>query len=313
MSSPPDDQCNHPTAEDLIAAIRTASGSRAAELGRRLAELLEHEQQLRDREIDAHRRAAGRLHRAVTGLVTATSSAELLRRTCAALAEICTARLVLASSIESDRARPVASYESGGANAIPASYRLQPESAESHAVVSGNSSFGYQPASELRALFPEGCTVISVSVDGIPVVLVHIGGKLTAGQHDSAALLLEVLGSCLRRLGLSARRARQLELLRSSGIAREHQNDIPAARSEAEPPPPTPSWMEPLTERESEVLRLVLQGASNTAVATELVITIDTVKSHVKRILRKLGATNRSELIARHAALTNRSTPPPSR
>ncbi|MGW5519185.1 response regulator transcription factor [Nocardia africana] len=293
--------------------MRTASGSQAAELGRRLADLLEYEQQLRDREIDAHRRAAGRLQHAVTELVTATSSAELLRRACAELAEICTTSLVLASSIESDRARPVADYESDGASAIPASYRLQPESAESRAIASGNSSFGYHSASELRALFPEGCTVLAASVDGIPVVLVHIGGKLTAGQHDSATLLLEVLGSCLRRLGLSARRARQLELLRSSGIAREHQTDIPAARSEADSAQPTPLWMEPLTERESEVLRLVLQGASNTAVATELVITVDTVKSHVKRILRKLGATNRSELIARHAALTDRSTPPPSR
>ncbi|WP_169813446.1 helix-turn-helix transcriptional regulator [Nocardia vaccinii] len=293
----------------MIAAMRTASGPRLAGLGRQLADLLEHEQALREREIDVHRCAVGRLQQAVTDLVTATSSAELLRRTCAALAGICSARLVLASSIESGRARPIASYESGGASTIPASYRWHPDSAESRAVVSGNSSFDYQPAPELRDLFPQGCTVIAVSVDEIPVVLVHITGKLAAAQHDSATLLLEMLGNCLRRLGLSARRARQLELLRSSGIAREHQNKV--SQSETESAPPTP-WGEPLTERESEVLRLILEGASNTAVATELVITVDTVKSHVKRILRKLGATNRRELIARHAALTNRSLPPPS-
>jgi DNA-binding CsgD family transcriptional regulator len=39
-------------------------------------------------------------------------------------------------------------------------------------------------------------------------------------------------------------------------------------------------------------------GASNAEIADELVITVETVKTHVKRILRKIGAINRSEAIA---------------
>jgi DNA-binding NarL/FixJ family response regulator len=54
-----------------------------------------------------------------------------------------------------------------------------------------------------------------------------------------------------------------------------------------------------LTPRERVVLEHVLEGAGNREIAEELVLTVETVKSHVKRILRKLGATNRAELIHR--------------
>ncbi|WP_330256101.1 LuxR C-terminal-related transcriptional regulator [Nocardia sp. NBC_00565] len=53
-----------------------------------------------------------------------------------------------------------------------------------------------------------------------------------------------------------------------------------------------------LTEREADVFRLMVAGATNRAIAEELVITEGTVKSHVKHILRKFGAANRSQAIA---------------
>lgn len=53
-----------------------------------------------------------------------------------------------------------------------------------------------------------------------------------------------------------------------------------------------------LTEREVEVFDLMVTGASNQAIADELVITEGTVKSHVKHILRKYGAVNRAQAIA---------------
>jgi DNA-binding CsgD family transcriptional regulator len=55
----------------------------------------------------------------------------------------------------------------------------------------------------------------------------------------------------------------------------------------------------PLTPREKVVLRHLLDGASNRDIANDLVLTVDTVKSHVKRILRKTGTSNRAELIHR--------------
>ena len=53
-----------------------------------------------------------------------------------------------------------------------------------------------------------------------------------------------------------------------------------------------------LSDREREVFERLVLGASNAEIADELVITVETVKTHVKRILRKIGAINRSEAIA---------------
>jgi DNA-binding CsgD family transcriptional regulator len=52
---------------------------------------------------------------------------------------------------------------------------------------------------------------------------------------------------------------------------------------------------EHLTRRERDVLRLLAAGATNSSIAETLVISEATVKSHVKRILRRLGAKNRVE------------------
>jgi LuxR family maltose regulon positive regulatory protein len=60
-----------------------------------------------------------------------------------------------------------------------------------------------------------------------------------------------------------------------------------------------PGLIEPLTERELEVLRLLAAGRSNQRIAHELVVALDTVKKHVTHILGKLGAANRTEAAVR--------------
>jgi DNA-binding NarL/FixJ family response regulator len=58
-------------------------------------------------------------------------------------------------------------------------------------------------------------------------------------------------------------------------------------------PPPT----EALTERETEVLRLLAQGSSNKEIAQHLQIVEDTVKVHVRHILSKLGVQSRTQAV----------------
>jgi len=60
-----------------------------------------------------------------------------------------------------------------------------------------------------------------------------------------------------------------------------------------------PGLPEPLTDRETDVLRLIAAGESNQRIARELVVTLDTVKKHVSHLLRKLGAANRTEAVTR--------------
>ena len=52
-----------------------------------------------------------------------------------------------------------------------------------------------------------------------------------------------------------------------------------------------------LTPREAEVLRLVTDGLTNAEIATRLVVTIETIKTHVAAVLAKLGARSRTEAV----------------
>jgi LuxR family transcriptional regulator, maltose regulon positive regulatory protein len=60
-----------------------------------------------------------------------------------------------------------------------------------------------------------------------------------------------------------------------------------------------PALIEPLTERELEVLRLLAAGASNKAIAEQLVIEVSTAKRHVSNIFAKLMVTNRTLAVAK--------------
>ena len=70
-------------------------------------------------------------------------------------------------------------------------------------------------------------------------------------------------------------------------LIREFARKSPASR---------PS-LDVITEREQDVLALVARGLSNAEIATELFISLGTVKTHVSRLLTKLAARDRAQLI----------------
>jgi LuxR family maltose regulon positive regulatory protein len=94
---------------------------------------------------------------------------------------------------------------------------------------------------------------------------------------------------------------RLLRLALSRGIAPDYVSRLLGAIDEEVElaPPAMESLIEPLTERELEVLRLIVAGLSNPEIAEELFIAISTVKSHVNHIYGKLGVESRTQALLR--------------
>jgi LuxR family maltose regulon positive regulatory protein len=75
---------------------------------------------------------------------------------------------------------------------------------------------------------------------------------------------------------------------------------IPPRVSTSRPSPSTPQPLaEPLSARELELLRLIAAGLTNRAIADELTVSVNTVKTHARNIYGKLGVRNRTEATTR--------------
>ncbi|SRR6266487_3511978 len=111
--------------------------------------------------------------------------------------------------------------------------------------------------------------------------------------HRSLSFLLEHLSANMH-IVIATRNA----LL--AAFEKERSTPAPLAHSTAAAPLP-----EPLSHHEQRVLRLLVAGLSNPEIANELVISINTVKTHVKNIYSKLNVNGRKEArdVARHLKL----------
>lgn len=90
-------------------------------------------------------------------------------------------------------------------------------------------------------------------------------------------------------------------------LVRRGTADVPAVRGSRR----TASRVEGLlSSREREVLDLLALGATNAAIAQQLVVSEGTVKSHLKRIHRKLRVSNRAEAVARYLNLLRQDERP---
>jgi LuxR family maltose regulon positive regulatory protein len=91
----------------------------------------------------------------------------------------------------------------------------------------------------------------------------------------------------------------------TGGTKRDYTGRLLAAFGESPEAasPAAQTLVEPLTEREMEVLHLIAAGLSNSEIADELVVAVSTVKSHINHIYGKLDVRNRVQAIARAQTL----------
>lgn len=117
----------------------------------------------------------------------------------------------------------------------------------------------------------------------------HVYDALEAGA--SGFLLKDVTAE---RLFDAVRIIAAGDALLAPGITRRLVAEFAKLRSR---PAPVPTTLHTLTPREHEVLLLVAEGLSNTEIAIRLVVGEETVKTHVSRVLTKLGLRDRTQAV----------------
>jgi len=140
-------------------------------------------------------------------------------------------------------------------------------------------------------------TRVITAMDGAPKVLVlttfdlddYVYEALRAGA--SGFLLKDASAG---ELAEAVRLVAAGDALLSPGVTRRLIAEF--ARMGA-PRSPSREHLKELTDRESEVLALVARGMSNTEIADYLVVAEQTVKTHVSRILMKLGLRDRTQAV----------------
>jgi DNA-binding CsgD family transcriptional regulator len=137
-----------------------------------------------------------------------------------------------------------------------------------------------------------------------------MGEPLTELDRDTLAVFAEGFGHALERCVLTGRlhahADRVLALVRSTEASVTELGSYEfALGSTAVRFPPVMAQTGHglhalLTRRELEVVGMLAEGETNARIAQRLVVSEDTVKSHVKHILRKLGVHNRSQAVSRY-------------
>jgi LuxR family maltose regulon positive regulatory protein len=138
------------------------------------------------------------------------------------------------------------------------------------------------PEDYLRPLLDEGEQVIA----------------LLPGVRDVAPEFVDRLLETGDGVGQAGRRRVVIEVQDHKGAA------IPGEATGSKSDPSQPETLiEPLSDRELEVLRLIAAGLSNREIAEELVIAVGTVKRHINHIYGKLGVHSRTQAVARAGEL----------
>ncbi len=166
---------------------------------------------------------------------------------------------------------------------------------------------GLQIAARLRKSHPHVGVVLLSQFDA-PV---YARALLEGGSAGRAYLLKERVSDPEQLVGAIREVARGGSVI-DPKVVETLVAAIGALVPEREPAPPVEdrtlgasrsALVEPLTERELEVLHLVADGDSNQDIARKLVVSLATVKTHINHIFGKLDAESRVQVVARARAL----------
>jgi two-component system, NarL family, response regulator LiaR len=151
---------------------------------------------------------------------------------------------------------------------------------------------GIEATTEIRSKLPE------VEVLALTSVLedASVTGAVRAG---AIGYLLKTTDADELHEAIRAAAAGQVRLAPEAAARLMREVRTPAPGPEALP--------EPLTERETEVLKLIARGKANKQVARELFVAVSTVKTHVNNLYRKLDVSSRTQaaLYAAHVGLVS--------
>jgi DNA-binding NarL/FixJ family response regulator len=138
----------------------------------------------------------------------------------------------------------------------------------------------------------------------------QLAHMLAASNRDLAVLLLiddarrttQYIAGALAAgvTGVIRRSAQPMELLRAIQSAHTEGRflDPALAPTLAAPAPRVQQPRQPLSKREHQVLQLIADGLENQAIADILFVSVETVRTHVKSILRKLSSRDRTHAVA---------------
>ncbi|HEY5855664.1 MAG TPA: LuxR C-terminal-related transcriptional regulator [Aldersonia sp.] len=91
------------------------------------------------------------------------------------------------------------------------------------------------------------------------------------------------------------------------GVALDRLLETTPETADALPDGVKADWLDALTEREREVLRLIAMGLTNAQIGARLYISEETTKTHAKKLMRKMGVANRSQAGAKFHRLHEHS------
>lgn len=189
----------------------------------------------------------------------------------------------LSAALSSYRSLVIAGEAEDGASALGAIVATRPDVVILDVALPGSLDLMHDLSARMPSLRVIAFAVGEASADVIACAEAGAAGYVAA-DASVEDLVAAVVGVVAGELICSPRIAHELFRRIGSQPPRRWQGDTP------------------LTLRERQVLDLLRDGLSNKEIARRLDIAVSTVKNHVHNLLKKLGATSRSHLMARAVA-----------